>query len=310
MTYRLKEKHPLQQLIILAVLVLASLIFVNIAGMLIAIPFTSSDFVFNIATQRDFSDPLVINYYKYLQIINQIAFFIIPAALFSLMMTGSVYKFVKAGNPFPFIILLLSSVLIITIIPFIEQLTQINAGMKLPVFFSDIENWMLKNEYENLQLTNAFLNSTTWKGFMINVLVMAILPALSEELFFRGLLQRIFSEWTKNPHIAIAISAFIFSFIHFQFYGFLPRFFLGILLGYMFYWSGSIWVPVTAHFLNNFIAVIVAFLFQNNLISFNYNSNALFSSPLFVIFSIILSSLIAFIITVYLRKRKKIQSKE
>jgi hypothetical protein len=86
--------------------------------------------------------------------------------------------------------------------------------------------------------------------------MIAVLPALGEEFLFRGVLQRLFIEWTKNRHFGVWIASFIFSFIHFQFYGFIPRFLLGLYFGYLLVWSSSIWVPVVAHLINNGFAVI------------------------------------------------------
>ena len=98
------------------------------------------------------------------------------------------------------------------------------------------------------------------KGLFINLLMIAIIPAIGEEFFFRGLLQRIFSNWVRNTHWGIIISAFLFSAIHMQFYGFFPRFLLGAMFGYLFVWSGSLWLPVLAHFINNSLAVIAYYL--------------------------------------------------
>ena len=96
---------------------------------------------------------------------------------------------------------------------------------------------------------------------LVNIALMAFLPALSEELSFRGTLQQILG----NKHAAIWITAFLFSAIHMQFYGFVPRMLMGATFGYIFLWTGSLWVPVLMHFTNNGLAVIVYYLFgQNN----------------------------------------------
>jgi hypothetical protein len=91
-------------------------------------------------------------------------------------------------------------------------------------------------------------------------MMVAVLAAIGEELIFRGLLQRLFLEWTRNVHVAVFISAFIFSAFHLQFYGFFGRLVLGLILGYLFVWTGSLWVPIAVHFVNNAMAVIVSFL--------------------------------------------------
>ena len=109
-------------------------------------------------------------------------------------------------------------------------------------------------------LTQQMLEVDTVWGLLGNLLVIALIPAIGEELTFRGVLQRALVKGCKNVHVAIFLSAAIFSFIHFQFYGFLPRMFLGIILGYMFYYSGSIWTSILMHFINNGAAVVVAYL--------------------------------------------------
>ena len=87
-----------------------------------------------------------------------------------------------------------------------------------------------------------------------------VLAAFGEELFFRGALQKTLQDWSKNAYVAIGVTAFLFSAIHLQFYGFLPRFLMGILLGYVFYRTGSLWLPIIGHFLFNAIQVSLAYL--------------------------------------------------
>ena len=103
------------------------------------------------------------------------------------------------------------------------------------------------------------LNVDTIGGLLFNLLIIALIPAIGEELTFRGVLQQGLTR-RMNPHIAILLSSAIFSFIHFQFYGFLPRMFLGMLLGYLFYTSGSLWTSMLMHFINNGCAVVVYYL--------------------------------------------------
>jgi len=92
-----------------------------------------------------------------------------------------------------------------------------------------------------------------------NIFLIAILPALGEELFFRGAIIRVFQDW-RGFKTAIWITAFIFSAIHLQFYGFLPRLLMGAFFGYLLLWSENLWLPVTAHFINNVVAVVFYYL--------------------------------------------------
>jgi membrane protease YdiL (CAAX protease family) len=110
------------------------------------------------------------------------------------------------------------------------------------------------------EITERFLAVSTIQGFLVNLFMIALIPAVGEEFLFRGVLQKIFIEWTKNIHWGIIISALLFSTFHLQFYGFLPRLMLGIFFGYLFVWSGSLWLPVLAHFFNNSVAVFFYFI--------------------------------------------------
>ena len=89
----------------------------------------------------------------------------------------------------------------------------------------------------------------------MNILIIAIMAGIGEELMFRGVIQKILIGWTKDIHLGILYTAIIFSTIHFQFYGFVPRMILGMVLGYLYIWSKSLWVPVIAHAINNALTV-------------------------------------------------------
>jgi hypothetical protein len=132
-----------------------------------------------------------------------------------------------------------------------------------------VESWMKNAEENAAELTEAFLNVKTIPGLAFNLFMIAFLPAIGEELLFRGFIQKIFTNLTKNHHWGIWISAILFSALHIQFYGFIPRVFLGALFGYMLVWSGSMWLPIIGHFLNNGIAVIAYFLINKNLLNAN-----------------------------------------
>jgi hypothetical protein len=129
--------------------------------------------------------------------------------------------------------------------------------MKLPHFLSGVEQWMKQSEQLADKVTKLFLITNSSGVWLVNLLVMALLPALGEEMLFRGLIQRYMIGLTRNTHAAIWITACIFSAFHLQFYGFIPRLLLGALLGYLFVWSGNLWVPVLVHFINNALGVSI-----------------------------------------------------
>lgn len=159
----------------------------------------------------------------------------------------------------PWWLIIVAVALMIVSIPVTTTLTTWNEGMHLGSAFSGIEKWMKELEETAQALTDKMTNVYTIGGLLLNLLVIALIPAVGEEMTFRGVIQQSLTR-RMNPHIAIILSAAIFSFFHFQFFGFLPRLFLGILLGYMFYITGSLWTSILMHFVNNGAAVTLYYL--------------------------------------------------
>ena len=159
----------------------------------------------------------------------------------------------------PWWLIIVALALMIVSIPVTTTLTTWNEGMHLGGAFSGIEKWMKELEETAQALTDKMTNVDTIGGLLLNLLVIALIPAVGEEMTFRGVIQQSLTR-RMNPHIAIILSAAIFSFFHFQFFGFFPRLFLGILLGYMFYITGSLWTSILMHFVNNGAAVTLYYL--------------------------------------------------
>ena len=148
----------------------------------------------------------------------------------------------------------------------------------------------------NYWLTESFLNVSTFGGLVVNLIIIALLAAVGEELLFRGVILQLFVEWFKNKHLAIIISAILFSAMHIQFYGFLPRMILGILFGYIFIWSGSLWIPILLHFIFNGITVVAAYLFHKGLIQTDVESFGVTENAFLVLSSFLLIILLLFVI--------------
>ena len=120
-----------------------------------------------------------------------------------------------------------------------------------------LPQWMIRTEESTDKQLTALLTVRNSFDLVFNLLVVAIIPGIFEEMFFRGALQRMVIQLTRKPWTGIFITAFIFSFMHFQFQGFLPRLFLGILLGAAYWYSGSLWTSVLAHCFFNGIQVLI-----------------------------------------------------
>jgi len=171
---------------------------------------------------------------------------------------------------------------LVVAIPLINFLVNWNEGMHLPAFLNDIETWMRTSEDAAAKVTEKLLSGTAWIDLISNLVIIALMAGIGEELFFRGLLQRMFTDLIKgnkdvvskkrlawSKHAAIWVIAFIFSAIHLQFYGFIPRMLLGVWFGYLLLWTGSIWIPIIAHFTNNALSTIFSFAENRGLLSVN-----------------------------------------
>lgn len=159
-----------------------------------------------------------------------------------------------------------------------------NANIKLPDFMSGFESWARGLE-DRLKIFTDYLTHFDSPGyFLFAILVVAVIPAVGEELLFRGLLQNLFLKIGKNPHVAIWIAAFLFGALHFQFYGIVPRVLLGALFGYLYLWSGNLLIPMFAHFINNGLSLLFLYIYQMGVTDIDVDSMEAFPIPYIVLF--------------------------
>ena len=199
---------------------------------------------------------------KWLQLLQSVATFLLPALAGAYLWSNTPMQWLHLNKKPSWQEASAAVVIMLLAIPGINLLSAWNQQMVLPEWMSGIEQWMRMQEDAAAQLTEQFLRVDTVGGLLVNIGLMALLPAVGEELTFRGVVQGMF---TRNKHVAIWATAAIFSFVHMQFYGFLPRMLLGAMFGYMLWWTGSLWVPMLMHFVNNCAAVVVAFWAYNYL---------------------------------------------
>ena len=196
-------------------------------------------------------------------------------------------------NKYPKVLMLfIAGIVMIMALPIIDLLGEVNSKMVLPDFLSGVEDWMRQSEESTARITKIFLDVNTIPGLIFNLIMIAVIPAIGEELMFRGFLQNYFNK-KLNVHLAIFLSAFIFSAIHMQFFGFIPRLLMGMFFGYLLYWSGSLWLPMFAHFVNNAAAVLISYFvgFENansdELLNNNENYIYIIAGAIFLTFSAI-----------------------
>ncbi len=160
----------------------------------------------------------------------------------------------------------------VTFMVVLAPVVEWNANMTLPGFLFPLEEWARHYEWIMEQMTQYLTHFDNPGLFVLGVVVIAIIPAVGEELLFRGVVQNQIFFLTSRPHLAIWIAAFLFSAVHLQFFGFLPRMLLGVLLGYLYYWSGNLLIPILAHFVNNGIILTIIYLHQLGVIEFDLRS--------------------------------------
>ena len=201
--------------------------------------------------------------YKILLMLSSIISFALPALLAAKFIQKDEPAFRQLGmteSP-RFTKYLLAIVFMLAIMPAIEFISSLNASYSFPESLKGLEEYLRNIDESTMQSTMKALAGNGVGAFILNLIVLAITPAACEEMFFRGVLQKFFVDNIRNKHIAILLTAFIFSAIHMQFSGLLPRFILGAVLGYLFYSSGSLWLSIVAHATNNALVVIAAFFF-------------------------------------------------
>ncbi len=212
-------------------------------------------------------------------------FIITPLMFYFLMVKGNIFRdYIKLPSNF-IITLMITLVMIFSFMVVNTLFIEWNANLDLPDFLSGFERWATDLEDSMAELTQFLTEFETTEYFILSVIIIAVIPGIGEELLFRGFLQNIFRKLFRNDHVAVWVAAFLFSFIHFQFYGFIPRMLLGALFGYLYLWSGNLLVPMIAHFLNNFVSLFSLYVYQKGLTDFDAESTEALPTVYILIFS-------------------------
>jgi membrane protease YdiL (CAAX protease family) len=256
----LEHQSTTSKLFILFGISLLSLGLFSILSIFIATTVYQVPILSNPGLLKDTSNPSVIPALKMMQVMQALGLFIVPTLIFAKLDSKSMGTYLSLTKK-PFVYSLICSTLImLSAQPLINWMAELNSLMPAPA-------WMHNSEKEAVAITKIFLQMNGTSDLLINLFMIALIPAIGEELLFRGLFQPLFQKLTNNPHLGIWLSAILFSALHMQFLGFFPRMFMGAAFGYLLLWSGSLWLPIIGHFINNAGAVFIAFLIQKNGIS-------------------------------------------
>jgi len=199
---------------------------------------------------------------KCIQILTSVLVFVFPAIAFAAIIYKKPAQYLQlttktSSNQWLTGTLLTAGIILFSF-PFMAYVLQWNMALELPEAFSEMENWMRLQEESMKELTLAFLQMESIGSLLFTLILVAVAPAISEELLFRGVIQQWFGSF-MNVHVAILTASILFSAMHMQFLGFFPRLFIGMYLGYIFYWTGNLWFPIIGHFINNGIQVLAVY---------------------------------------------------
>lgn len=257
------DRPPYNKLILITGIAVASFSILSLVSMILMKFIFKLDVISNPQILTDLSNPLAIDALKFLQLFNALGLFVLPPLIYAYLASDNVGKSLGISGGPKLLQLILAGVSMFIALPFINWLAEINSNMHLPKILSGLETWMKQSEESATKITTLFLQVNSIGGLIYNLLLIAILPAFGEELLFRGTLQPLLKEQTRNSIAGIVLAAVIFSALHMQFYGFLPRMLMGVYFGFLFFWTQSLWVPVFAHLVNNGTAVIVSYMYGN-----------------------------------------------
>ncbi len=289
----ISERNPFLSIIfILLTAVLGFVIIGPIIGFFLAIPFYDGNII-------DLPAKLT-NPTAYPEI--KTVFFILQgsASLIGLVLIPVIYLYsIERKNVMDFftnkkispVIMVVTALMVISFMVTNSVFIDWNYHVKFPEFLNDFEAWARERETLAEEITKFFTTFNSTGEFIVGLIVIAVFPAIGEELVFRGMLQPELYRATKNQHVAIWISAFIFSAFHVQFFGFVPRMLLGALFGYLYVWSGSLSVSMIGHFVNNGFSVVMMYLNQQGIVTMDMETPEAAPWPIVVSFTIVFIAL-------------------
>jgi uncharacterized protein len=271
--YRRPEHHPVVALLfILLVVALGFIVIGPMVGFFVALPFYPGSMMEMLEALQNPADhpELKTPYY----IIQGFATFIglIVSPAFYMKANRRSIKDLFTDRSVDWMPILVTVIVVIVFTGMNSVVVEWNANFKFPEFMRDFEIWARGREDLATELTEFLTRFESPFELFIAMIVIAVLPAIGEEIVFRGLIQNELLRATRNVHVSIWVAAILFSAIHIQFFGFVPRMLLGALFGYLYYWSGNLTLAILAHFVNNGFSVLLLYFYQQGAFDYNVES--------------------------------------
>ncbi|QOI96405.1 MAG: CPBP family intramembrane metalloprotease [Flammeovirgaceae bacterium] len=281
-TNPISDRHPAASLIyILFVVAIGFLIIGPSLGLLLASPFYDGDLfseftgiLYNQSNPQLFTALMIVQ-----GTAGIIGLIVLPLLYLNAIEHKSIRVLFRKEANLPMIIIMLTAIgtcFTIAISPVIEW----NMNLDFPDFLSGFERWAKQKENELMEVTRFLTTFSSPTDFLIGLFVVAVIPGIGEELVFRGFVQNELHRGTNSIHVAIWVSAFLFSAMHMQFFGFMPRMLLGALFGYLYYWSGNLLIPMLAHFFHNGLTLALLYTYQRGITTLDPESNEAAPLPL------------------------------
>jgi membrane protease YdiL (CAAX protease family) len=246
---------------LLMLMIIGNLLFLGISGV-----FANLIWDYNFFTHPQMlsntSDEKMIEIIRFFQGMQSVGMFLVPGLVWIRIFRGSIRQNLFSRNTIRNEVVIALFLVIVVAMPMINGLAALNEALQLPEAWAHIENSFRSAESRAYEFMIAILSTDSISVLLVNIFVVAVLPAVSEEVLFRGVLQNDLERKFGNPIIAVIITALIFSAFHYQFFTFLPRFVLGVMLGLTYVWSRNLLVPVVLHFFNNGLSVLAWYYFK------------------------------------------------
>ena len=207
----------------------------------------------------ELGNPAYTNAFRVLQVVSSFSLFFVPSVIMAYVLSKKPYKFLGFNFYFSPRQVILTILIMVASIPLVGALGELNKMIPLTQSW---EIYFKKLESDYAEQVKAMAKINTFGDYLMALLIMAGSAAVFEEIFFRGALQNLLQRISKNPWISIGVTSVIFSAIHFSFYGFLPRVALGVVLGLFFYYTGSLWLCILAHIVQNAMVVTQVYIYQ------------------------------------------------
>lgn len=274
------DKPPLTSFIlIIAVVFIGFVVIGPMVGVALAMPLYEGDFLSDLSAGTLHPD----SFFPLILVQGTVSFIglvALPMLYIRYAENRSIQRFFKKENNLPLTVILICSAVVVFVVA-ISPIAEWNMSIEFPESLKSLGDWMRQQEDQNAEMTKILTNFKSFDTFLWGLLVIAVIAAVGEEFVFRGLLQNELFRSSGNIHVAIWVSAILFSAFHLQFFGFLPRMLLGVLFGYLYYWSGNLWVPIIGHFFNN--GFLLTMFYLHNLGVSKVNMEDETAAPLYLV---------------------------